>query len=105
VFPETGQQVRVVEIEGAPWFAAKDVCAILGMVKTDRALAALAVDEKGTHPMRTPGGLQRLSVISESGLYKLVMRSDKPQARKLQDWVARDVLPAINKDGVYVRGA
>jgi|GEM_PF-6970342 Prophage antirepressor len=43
-------------------------------------------------------------IISESGLYKLVMRSDKPEAREFQDWVTREVLPAIRKDGMYVAG-
>jgi prophage antirepressor-like protein len=49
-------------------------------------------------------GSRRLVVISESGLYKLVMRSNKPEARKFQDWVTRDVLPAIRKDGGYIMG-
>jgi len=44
------------------------------------------------------------TLFSESGLYRLVMRSDKPEARTFQDWVTRDVLPAIRKEGVYVRG-
>lgn len=43
-------------------------------------------------------------VVSESGLYKLTMRSDKPGARRFQDWVTRDVLPAIRKDGAYILG-
>lgn len=50
-------------------------------------------------------GCHSAKLISESGLYKLVLRSDKPNATKFQDWVTRDVLPAIRKDGVYVNGA
>lgn len=46
----------------------------------------------------------RAMLISESGLYKLIMRSDKPQARDFQDWVTRVVLPAIRKDGAYIMG-
>lgn len=54
-------------------------------------------------PTVTRGEQQRV-IISESGLYRLVMRSDKPEARAFQDWVTRDVLPAIRKDGAYVMG-
>lgn len=49
-------------------------------------------------------GLYQITIISESGLYKLVMRSDKPQAKPFQDWVTKVVLPAIRKDGAYVMG-
>ncbi|MGE4480819.1 BRO-N domain-containing protein [Acidocella sp.] len=48
--------------------------------------------------------MQNMNIISESGLYKLVMRSDNPEARQFQDWVTREVLPAIRKDGMYVKG-
>ena len=51
-----------------------------------------------------PGRTARASLVSESGLYKLIMRSDKPEARKFQDWVTREVLPAIRKDGAYIMG-
>jgi prophage antirepressor-like protein len=54
--------------------------------------------------LHTPGGPQRVRVLSESGLYKLLMRSYKPEAHAFQDWVTRDVLPAIRKEGVYVVG-
>ena len=50
------------------------------------------------------GGARVVALISESGLYKLVMRSDKPEAREFQDWVTRVVLPAIRKDGAYIQG-
>lgn len=49
-------------------------------------------------------GVPSLSLISESGFYKLIMRSDKPDARKFQDWVTREVLPSIRKDGGYILG-
>ncbi|MDQ7835598.1 MAG: BRO family protein [Humidesulfovibrio sp.] len=47
---------------------------------------------------------QKVAVISESGLYKLIMRSDKPAAKRFQNWVTREVLPALRKDGMYVMG-
>lgn len=97
-------QIRTVELEGTPWFVAKDVCKALGVSNASQAVRHLGSDEKGINQIYTPGGLQHLNCISESGLYKLVMRSDKPQARAFQDWVTRTVLPAIRKDGAYVVG-
>ncbi len=49
-------------------------------------------------------GVDDLTLLSESGLYKLIMRCDKPEALPFQDWVAREVLPAIRKDGAYIMG-
>ncbi|UTH29458.1 BRO family protein [Ectopseudomonas hydrolytica] len=96
--------VRIVELNGQPWFVAKDVCLAIGRAWCGSSLAPLNADEKGMTLVVTPGGSQHLTVISESGLYKLIMRSDKPQARLFQDWVTRDVLPAIRKDGAYIMG-
>lgn len=55
-------------------------------------------------PKSVLGSAPSITVVSESGLYKLIMRSDKPEARRFQDWVTRDVLPAIRKDGAYIMG-
>jgi len=93
-----------VELDGNPWFIAKDVASHIGYRQAGDAVRILFPDEKGTHQVRTPGGPQFMSIISESGLYKLIMRSDKPQARECQDWVTRVVLPTIRKEGVYVAG-
>lgn len=96
----------MVEIDGQPWFVAADIRTVLGLQKSGTNLARLAADEHqvirkcGSTSLKGHG----LSVISESGLYKLIMRSDKPEAQKFQDWVTRDVLPAIRKDGAYVLG-
>ena len=99
-------------IEGKPWFVAADVCRAIGYSlrsngkpNTTRATAGLSGTEKGVHQISTPGGAQDMAVVSESGLYRLIMRSDKPEARQFQDWMTQDVLPAIRKDGAYVMGA
>lgn len=96
--------VRVVEIDGQPWFVAMDVTNVLGITEKSRgyAVARLADDERSLYQIQK--GQRSVSIISESGLYKLIMRSDKPEARKFQDWVTREVLPAIRKDGMYVAG-
>lgn len=83
--------LRVLDLDGQPWFVASDVCRALGYnvksdgsVNTTQALKALAPDEVSTTPVR---GSVVGHVVSESGLYKLVMRSNKPDARAFQDWV------------------
>lgn len=101
--------VRVVERGGEPWFVAADVCKAIGYAvrpngTTNASLlrSILGSDEVFTTQTSKTG---RPSLcISESGLYKLVMRSDKPKARAFQDWVTKVVLPAIRKDGAYVMG-
>lgn len=92
----------MVEIDGQPWFVAADVCRILGLSQVTNALRNLGRDEITLTRIKGFRG-SHINTISESGLYKLVMRSDKPAARKFQDWVTRsrletlDVLPAIRK--------
>lgn len=93
-------ELRTMSIEGEPWFVAKDVLAILDLDRT--AMRKLDDDEKGVHSIHTPGGDQRLSIVSEPGFYKLVMRSRKPEAKAFQRWVTHEVLPAIRRDGAYV---
>lgn len=93
-------------IEGNPWFVAADICRALGSyrtanggVNTTMALITLKSDEKRV-PLNPIGG-RKPTLISESGFYKVAMRSDKPEARKFQDWVTREVLPSIRKTGTY----
>ena len=109
-FSFTEQAVRVVTIDDQPWFVAADVCRALGYnvkadgtVNTNNALRPLENDEVSTCLISETGGRPN-KVISESGLYTLILRSDKPEARAFQDWVTRDVLPAIRKDGGYIMG-
>lgn len=95
--------VRVIQIEDAPWFVATDVAESLGYKSPKDAASYLDDDEKGSAIVRTPGGDQKLTVINESGLYALVLRSRKPEARKFAKWVTSEVLPAIRKTGKYER--
>ncbi|WP_322978533.1 Bro-N domain-containing protein [Pseudomonas sp. C11] len=104
--------IRIVELDGKPWFVAVDVCHALGFNLSAGAaphMKKMAHDERrvlkaGDLPKSVLGSAPSIAVISESGLYKLIMRSDKPEARRFQDWVTRDVLPAIRKDGAYIMG-
>lgn len=101
VFNFADNQVRLVVRDGEPWFVATDVATTLGYRNAPDASRHLDDDEKGTHILRTPGGDQSLTVINESGLYALVLRSRKPEARKFAKWVTREVLPSIRKTGQY----
>ena len=98
-------------IDGEPWFVAKDVCVAIGysvksngQVNTTNAVRTLDAPEKATAQISSPMGLQTTTLVSESGLYRLIMRSDKPEARAFQDWVTKSVLPAIRKSGGYGMG-
>lgn len=102
VFSFGEHKVRVVVRDGEPWFVAVDVALTLGYRNAPDAARHLDDDEKGTQIVRTPGGDQKVTVINESGLYALVLRSRKPEARKFAKWVTSEVLPAIRKTGVYV---
>ena len=101
---EDTTEIRVVEIEGNPWFVAKDALAGMGYPQTSHAniLKKLADDEVILKQIQI--GVRSVSLISESGLYKLIMRSNKPDALAFQEWVTRHVLPAIRKDGAYIMG-
>lgn len=96
--------VRVVMIDGEPWFVSPDVCAALGLHRT--ASRKLDSEEKGVHSVHTPGGEQELAIISESGLYTLILRSRHAMTpgtlpHRFRKWVSREVLPTIRRTGGY----
>ncbi|AXD42568.1 hypothetical protein FPT84_09350 [Salmonella enterica] len=93
--------VRIQMIDGEPWFCLKDVCEVLDIKNVSQLSAQL--DEKGICKTYTPtkGGKQQLVYVSEPNLYRVIFRSNKPEAKQFQDWVFNDVLPAIRKTGRY----
>ncbi|WP_084699840.1 BRO-N domain-containing protein [Streptacidiphilus anmyonensis] len=111
-FPTTGQPIRVILTDDEPWFAVADVCRILGRTQPGQAVKFLGEDEvrvvntrtpqEGVHEAAGQRGFSRgnpdLEVVSESGLYRLIVRSDQPTARPFQDWVTRELLPSIRRD-------
>lgn len=101
IFSYDGRALRVAGTPEDPWFVAQDVCAVLDLAKTDRALSGLDEDEKGAHTVRTPGGEQRVTTVNEAGLYSLVLRSRKPQAHDFKRWLTHEVIPSIRKTGSY----
>jgi prophage antirepressor-like protein len=97
------QEIRTVTIKGEPWFVASDVCDILGIQNIRQNVASvLDDDEKGVCKIYTLGGNQEMSIVNESGLYALILRSRKPEAKKFRKWVTSEVLPSIRKHGFYV---
>ena len=94
--------VRIVEKDGEPWFVAKDVCDILALGNPRSSIALLDEDERGVHNMDTPSGKQEMGIISEAGLYSLILRSRKPEAKAFKRWVTHEVLPSIRKTGAYL---
>lgn len=101
VFDYQGAQVRTVTKEDEPWFVASDVAKILGYRAANDLTRRLDDDEKGTRSVRTPGGIQEMTVISESGLYAAVLGSKVEAAQPFKRWVTREVLPTIRKTGAY----
>ena len=94
--------LRVIDKDTQPWFVASDVSEILGYRSAYDMTRMLEDYEKDTHPVRTPGGVQQVTIISESGLYYCIMRSNKETAKEFRQWVTTDVLPSIRKYGLYM---
>ncbi len=95
------QKVRVIDRDGESWWIARDVCAVLAIRNVGDALSSLDADEKGVANADTLGGQQEMATINESGLYSLILRSRKPEAKAFKKWVTSEVLPAIRRTGQY----
>lgn len=101
-FTYNAQPVRVVTIDGEPWFVLADLCKVLDLAKPSRVAMRIADDMKGAHLMSTPGGDQEMTIVSEAGMYEVIIRSDKPEAVAFRRWVTSEVLPSIRKHGGYL---
>jgi prophage antirepressor-like protein len=104
IFNYQSNEVRTVEMGGEPWFVLKDVCNILGISKYRDTAARLDADERGSVEVDTLGGTQQVIAVNESGLYHVILRSDKPEAAPFRKWVTSEVLPSIRKNGGYIAG-
>lgn len=101
VFSFEKSPVRTILVSGAPWFSSADIGKILQLSNIRASVALLDDDEKGVNTIDTPGGKQEISIVSESGLYALIFKSRRPEAKKFRRWVTSEVLPAIRKTGSY----
>ncbi|MHC1761771.1 MAG: phage antirepressor KilAC domain-containing protein [Negativicutes bacterium] len=101
IFHYQDQCIRALIQDGEPWFVAADVCAILGLVNPSQAVAYLDDDERcliSNEAWRNNGGMQ---AVSEAGLYSLVLRSRRAEAKNFRRWITHEVIPAIRRTGAY----
>lgn len=99
--PEFGN-LRCIEKDGEPWFVGKDVAMALGYSNTRDALSRhVDVEDKGVVNHDTPSGIQKMTIINESGLYSLIFGSKLEKAKRFKHWVTSEVLPALRKTGSY----
>lgn len=102
IFDYHGNTVRTVERDGEPWFVLKDVCVVLGITDHKVVARRLEEDEVCQTPLTDSlGRKQETTIINESGLYNVILRSDKPEAKPFRKWVTSEVLPTIRKTGGY----
>lgn len=100
--PKIGARIRVTVERGETWFVAQDICDILNLKNSRKAIQSLDMDEKRDVTISyTPGGNQRVKAANESGLYHLVFISRKPEAKAFRRWITSEVLPTIRRTGGY----
>ena len=99
VFKYSGKQVRTLLKDNQPWWVLKDVCDILGLTNPSVVADRLDDDERSKFDLGRQG---EATIINESGLYNVILRSDKPEAKPFRKWVTAEVLPTIRKTGGYV---
>lgn len=102
IFNYNNNAVRTIEKDGEPWFVLKDVCNVLSIGNAADVYNRLDADEKGVGQIDTLGGRQNVNIVNESGLYNVILRSDKPEAKPFRKWITAEVLPAIRKTGAYM---
>lgn len=95
-------EIRIVTIDGEPWFIAKDISDILGYRIASDMTRRIDTEDKGTHLMSTFSGNQNMSIINESGLYTAILNSKLESAKQFKRWVTNEVLPSIRKHGAYM---
>jgi len=95
-------QIRALEKDGEPWFVAKDISNILGFRDPYTATRGLDEDEKCLHTLCVAGQNRETTIVNEPGLYSLILKSHKPEAKQFKRWIAHEVIPAIRKHGAYL---
>lgn len=97
-----GNEIRTIDDNGQIWWVLKDICDILGISHIKDTVKRLEEDEVGqTEVIDRLGRKQKSYIINESGLYSVILRSDKPEAKPFRRWVTHEVLPEIRRTGRY----
>jgi anti-repressor protein len=105
-FQFDGFPIDAILRDGEPWFVLGKVCRVFGLDNTSLAASRLPEDEKGSLSIAyPPHGLRETTIISEHGLYRLVLTSRRPEAERFKNWIVKEVLPAIRKTGGYGHAA
>ena len=103
IFSYNDNEVRTIEKENGLWWVLKDVCEVLGLGSPHKVAERLDEDERNQIPlMDSLGRNQDTAIINEAGLYNVILRSDKPEAKEFKRWVTHEVLPSIRKHGAYM---
>ena len=98
IFNYNSSEVRTIQTDGEPWFVLRDVCNVLGISHVKDTADRLDQDEVGqTEVIDSLGRKQTATIINESGLYNVILRSDKPEAKPFRKWVTSEVLPTIRR--------
>lgn len=102
IFNYQGTQLRTVVLNNEPWFVAKDVSDILGFRDPYTATRTLDDDEKLLHTLCVSGQNRETTLVNEPGLYALILKSRKPEAKQFKRWITHEVIPSIRKYGAYM---
>ncbi|MCT2357038.1 phage antirepressor [Brevibacterium casei] len=101
IFNYQDKPVRTLLVDGEPWFVLADLAKVLGIAAPGRLASRLDEGVRQAHTLQTAGGPQNLTIVSEAGMYEVVIRSDKPEAVAFRRWITHEVLPSIRKTGGY----
>lgn len=102
VFNFHDRPVRTIDLGGNVWWVLKDVCEVVGIRNHSNVVSRLEEDEKALHLVEDLNGKpQQTVIVNEPGLYSVILRSDKPEAREFKRWVTHEVLPSIHRTGQY----
>lgn len=99
VFNFEGKNIRTIIIDNQPWFVGKDICDVLSIKNITQAMNRLDEDERSMFNIGRQG---EVNIVNESGLYSLILRSDKVEAKLFRKWVTSEILPSIRRHGAYI---
>lgn len=102
IFSYESNEVRTIMRNGAPWFCLMDVCRVLDLSSPHKVAERLDPDDLTGIKIRSGGQYREMTFVNESGLYTVILRSDKPEAKPFRKWVTSEVLPTIRKHGAYM---
>lgn len=103
VFSYEGKEIRTIQRNGETWWVLKDVCGVLGLSNARMIADRLDEDDVSlAYVTDSMGRQQQTNIVNESGLYNVILRSDKPEAKKFKRWVTHEVLPQIRRHGAYI---